>query len=49
VMSEAGADATEEISSVEHAATEATRAHKRIPSTERELPRLNVMRRVRRK
>lgn len=35
-MAEAGADATDVISSEEHAATETTSAHKRIPSTERE-------------
>jgi hypothetical protein len=37
VISDAGAEATEDVvSSDEHAATETTRAHKRIPSTERE-------------
>lgn len=36
MISDAGADATDEISSEEHAVTDATRAHKRIPSTERE-------------
>jgi hypothetical protein len=37
VMSDTGAEATEDVvSSDEHAATETTRAHKRIPSTERE-------------
>ena len=49
VISEAGADATDETSSLEHAETETTNTHRSIPSTERERPRLNVMRRVRRK